>query len=66
MPKAAGRGACYRRGMPDWLITIAVVIVSAGLFALLIIDTTRAKPPRYRDPNLTERERNEDFWDRQW
>lgn len=52
--------------MPDWLIAAAVVIVSAGLFALLVIETTRAKPPRYRDPSLSEEERNEDFWDRQW
>lgn len=52
--------------MPDWISTVAPWGISALIFAILIIWINRSPPPAYRDPGLSESERNEDFWDKQW
>lgn len=52
--------------MPEWIPVAIALVVGAMILRLMLALIDREPPPRYRDPNLSERERDEDFWDRQW
>lgn len=52
--------------MPLWLdIVIALIVVAAGA-RLFLVWIDREPPTPWQDPSLPERERDEDFWNRQW
>lgn len=52
--------------MPDWIVTVAAVILGVAIIRAMMAWINRTPPPPWRDPKLSEREKDEAWTDWQW